>query len=240
MSESERESQGASRSKSANDAAPATRSYADTPAAVHAGRFAELGVATVYEAAGRAGLIDVPLTPVLPAVRAAGPARTVACGQDDNLMVHAAVERIEEGDVVVLAMPEDRPIALIGELLVTQIKRRGAAAILTNGSVRDVDDLRRLDLPVWSRFVRAKGATKETVGALDAPVAMGGTEIRPGDLLVLDDDGAACVPAERVEEVLERAEARLDRETKMRERLEAGELSYDIHGLRAKYATEIG
>lgn len=226
--------------ESRNDAPAARGTYQDTAAGVHAGRFAELGVATVYEAAGRAGLIDVPLTPVLPAARAAGPARTVACGQDDNLMVHAAIERIEEGDVVVLAMPEDRPIALIGELLVTQIKRRGAAAILTNGSVRDVDELRKLDLPVWSRFVRAKGATKETVGALDVPVAMGGAEIRPGDLLVLDDDGAACVPAERVEEVLERAEARLERETKMRERLEAGELSYDIHGLRAKYATEIG
>lgn len=202
-------------------------------------RLAELGVATVYEAAGRTGLIDTALTAVIAGARAAGPARAVACAQGDNLMVHAAIERIRPGEVVVLAMPEEAPVALIGELLVTQIARRGAAAILTNGSVRDVDELRDLGLPIWSPFVRARGATKQEVGHLDVPVVIGGATIRPADVVVLDSDGATCVPTERTGEVLEAAEARLDRETRMRGRLEAGEFSYDIHGLRDTHADHI-
>jgi 4-hydroxy-4-methyl-2-oxoglutarate aldolase len=62
-------------------------------------RLGELGVATVYEASGQEGLIDVPLIQLLPGSRVAGPARIVLCGQDDNLMVHAVIEQIQPGDV---------------------------------------------------------------------------------------------------------------------------------------------
>ncbi|HEY3189078.1 MAG TPA: hypothetical protein VGJ70_16455, partial [Solirubrobacteraceae bacterium] len=71
---------------------------------------ARLGTATVYEGGGRRGLIDVPLTQVVPGSRAAGPARTVRCAQDDNLMVHAAMAALEPGDVLVLTMPAPAPV----------------------------------------------------------------------------------------------------------------------------------
>src|SRR5689334_19447786 len=108
----------------------------------------EFGVATVYEASGREGLIDIPLTQIVPSSRAAGPARTVRCGQDDNLMVHAVIEQIQLGEVLVLTMPEPRPIALIGDLLVTQIKVRQAAGVLVDAAVRDVTELVELGLPI--------------------------------------------------------------------------------------------
>ena len=196
-------------------------------------RLAELGVATVYEAAGRAGLIDLPLIQLLPESRAAGPARTVLCGQDDNLMVHAAIERIQPGEVLVLAMPEPRPIALVGELLLTQVKVRGTAAILVDAAVRDVDELRALGLPIWTHFIRAAGATKAAIGELDVPIDIGGTCIAPGDIVVLDADGAASIPAARTAEVLAAAEARCEREIRLREKLLSGATSYDLHGLRA-------
>lgn len=196
-------------------------------------RFAELGVATVYEASGQEGLIDLPLTQLLPGSRAAGPARTVLCGQDDNLMVHAAIEHIQPGEVLVLTMPESRPVSLVGDLLATQIKVRGAAAILIDAAVRDVEELAELGLPIWARYIRVKGATKTNIGQLNVPVTVGGARIHPGDIVVLDRDGAVCVKQERLAEVLEKAEARLERETRMRARLAAGEMSYDIHGLRA-------
>jgi len=82
--------------------------------------FASYGVATVYEAAGRTGLIDVPLIQLIPGSRVAGPARTVHCGQGDNLMVHAVLDQVQPGEVLILTMPEPEPIALIGELLATQ------------------------------------------------------------------------------------------------------------------------
>jgi 4-hydroxy-4-methyl-2-oxoglutarate aldolase len=193
---------------------------------------ARLGTATVYEAAGREGLVDLTFEQVIPGSRAAGPARTVLCGQGDNLMVHAAIERIEPGDVVVVTMPEPEPVAVIGELLATQAERRGAAALLVDASVRDVEDLRELGLPVWARWVRVRGATKDAVGALDGPVEVGGAEIRPGDVVVLDTDGVAVVPQERVQEVLEASRERALREQDKRAKLSDGALSYDLDGLR--------
>ena len=130
---------------------------------------ARLGVATVYEAAGRNGLVDAPLIQVVPGSRAAGPARTVHCAQADNLMVHAVFDRVEPGDVVVLTMPQPEPVALVGELLATQAKVRGVAAFLVDAAVRDVEDLRELGLPVWARYVRARGADKKVPAPSTSP-----------------------------------------------------------------------
>lgn len=193
---------------------------------------AKLGTATVYEAAGRQGLIDIPLHQIVPGSRVAGPARTVRCGQGDNLMVHAVMEKVQGGDVVVLSMPEPAPVALVGELVATQAKVHGAAAMLVDASVRDVEELVELGLPIWAHYIRVRGATKTSVGEIDAPVIVGGAPINPGDVIVLDADGAAVVERARAQEVLEKSRARLERENRMRERLRAGELSFDIHGLR--------
>lgn len=195
-------------------------------------RLSELGVATVYEASGREGLIDAPLIQLLPNSRAAGPARTALCGQDDNLMVHAVIEQIQPGEVLVLSMPEPAPIALIGELLATQAKVRGAAAILVDASVRDVKELIALGLPIWTRFIRAKGATKTKIGELNKSVTIGGTNIATGDAVILDADGGVCVRRERVDAVLKASEERLAKEANLRKKLLAGEMSYDLHGLR--------
>ncbi len=194
--------------------------------------FARLGVATVHEAAGRIGIVDVELTQVVPGSRVAGPARIARSVPGDNTMVHAAVAHARPGDVLVLTSGEPAPVALVGELLATQAQARGVAGLLVDGAVRDLDELAALGLPIWSRFVRAQGATKGEVGELDVPVVIGGTEIRPGDLVVLDCDGALALPHARAGEVLALAEERATREGALRERYSAGELSYDLNGLR--------
>jgi 4-hydroxy-4-methyl-2-oxoglutarate aldolase len=193
---------------------------------------ARLGAATVHEAAGRAQVVDVPLIQVVPGSRAAGPARTVRCGQDDNLMVHAAVAEAEPGEVLVLTMPEPRPVALVGELLATQAKVAGVAALLVDAAVRDVEDLREVGLPIWARYVRVSGAEKRVPGAIGEPVEVAGATIRQGDVVVLDADGVVVVERERVDEVLAAARERAEREREKRAKLEAGELSYDLDGLR--------
>jgi 4-hydroxy-4-methyl-2-oxoglutarate aldolase len=142
------------------------------------------------------------------------------------------MEQIQPGEVLVLAMPKPSPVALIGELLATQAKVRGAAAILVDAAVRDVEELVELGLPIWTRYIRVRGATKAEIGQLNMPVTVGNTGISPGDVVVLDTDGAVCVKQERLQDVLQKAEARLEKETRMRTRLEAGETTYDIHGLR--------
>ena len=191
-----------------------------------------LGTATVYEASGREGMVDVTFEQVIPGSRAAGPARTVRCGKGDNLMVHAVMDRVERGDVIVLTMPEPAPVALVGELLATQAERRGAAALLVDAAVRDVEELRELGLPVWARWVRVRGADKGAVGSIDETVEVGGAEIRPGDTVVLDADGVVVVSQERLETVLAAARERAELEQAKRAKLSAGSLSYDLDGLR--------
>jgi 4-hydroxy-4-methyl-2-oxoglutarate aldolase len=196
------------------------------------GELARLGTATVHEAAGRAPVVDLPLIQVVPGSRAAGPARTVRCGQNDNLMVHAAVAEALPGEVLVLTMPEPAPVALVGELLATQAKGRGVAAMLVDAAVRDVEELRELGLPIWARHVRVRGAEKRVPGAIGEPVEVGDATIRPGDVVVLDADGAVVVERERVEEVLAAALEREQGELVKRAKLQAGALSYDLDGLR--------
>ena len=193
---------------------------------------AELGVATVHEAAGRTGVIDVPLTQVVPGSRVAGPARIALCAAGDNSMVHAVIAHALPGDVLVLTSREPAPVALVGELLATQAQAQGVAGILVDGAVRDLDELVAIGLPIWTRFVRAQGATKGVVGELDVPVTIGGTEIKPGDLVVMDCDGAMALASAQVEEVLPLALERAERERVMRLRYAAGELSYNVNGLR--------
>ena len=201
------------------------------------GELAELGSATVYEAGGRRGYVDADFVQVVPGSRVAGPARTVSCGQDDNLMVHAAMAAVQPGEVLVLTMPEPRPVALVGDLLATQAKVHGAAAILVDASVRDVEELAELGLPIWTRWVRVRGAAKDVAGTIGEPVVMGGATIRQGDVLVLDADGVAVVESERVQEVLAASRERAEREVIKRAKLKDGALSYDLDGLRDKVET---
>ncbi len=198
-------------------------------------RLAELGVATTFEAAGREGLVAGPLLRIVPGARAAGPARTAACGAADNLAAHRVLDTIEPGDVVVLTTPEPWSAAVIGELLALQARTRGAAAILVDGPVRDVDELVALGLPVWARAVCAAGPAKQVPGVVQVPLNVGGARIEPGDIVVLDGDGALVVPRRRRSDVLAAAESRYASELELRARLSSGEATLDAMGLRQDF-----
>ena len=193
---------------------------------------ARLGVATLYEASGRAGLVDIALHQIVPGSAVAGPARTVRCAQGDNLMVHLAMTGVQPGEVLVLSMPEPAPVALVGELLATQALARGAAGMLIDASVRDVEMLRSCGLPIWARFIRVRGAQRTTLGAINVPVSVGGASIQAGDIVIMDADGALVVAQAHAHDVLAAAQKRENREAELRSRFQAGELSADIYGLR--------
>ncbi len=200
---------------------------------------ARLGAATAYESSGRVGLVDIALHQIVPGSRVAGRARTVRCGQDDNLMVHAAMAVVQPGEVLVLSMPEPTAVALVGELLAMQALAHGAAGLLIDASVRDVDELCALGLPIWSRFIRVRGAARGALGELNVPVVMGGATICNGDVLVMDADGAVVVAQARVDDVLAVALAREAREAENRSKFAAGVLSIDLYGLRNKVSSQL-
>ena len=191
------------------------------------------GVATVHEAGGT-GLLDPGIRPIQEGTRVAGSAVTVSCAPGDNIMVHAAVEVIEPGDVLVVATTSPSTHGMFGELLATSVMARGCVAVVVDSGVRDVSDLRRMGLPVWSRAVHAAGTVKDTPGSVNIPVLCGGVTVGPGDVVVADDDGVVVVERNRAFDVLEAARRRLEREEEVRARLAAGELGVDFYGFRER------
>jgi 4-hydroxy-4-methyl-2-oxoglutarate aldolase len=194
---------------------------------------AEAGVATVHEAGGTA-LLDPGIRPIQEGSRIAGPAVTVSCAPGDNIMVHAAVEVIEPGDVLVVATTSPSTHGMFGELLATSVMAKGCVGVVVDAGVRDVSDMRDMGLPVWSRAIHASGTMKAAPGSVNVPLMCGGAAVGPGDVVVADDDGVAIVERERAVEVLEAARLRLEREEEARRRLAAGELGVDFYGFRER------
>ncbi|MFJ4690329.1 4-carboxy-4-hydroxy-2-oxoadipate aldolase/oxaloacetate decarboxylase [Streptomyces sp. NPDC088766] len=196
------------------------------------GALAAFGVATVSEAMGRTGLLGPEIRPVQQGVRVAGTAVTVLSWPGDNLMIHAAVEQCGEGDVLVVTTTSPSTDGMFGELFATALQQRGVRGLVINAGIRDTQELREMHFPAWSRAVCAQGTVKATGGSVNVPVAVDGQVIRPGDVILADDDGVVVVPRERARAVAEASEAREAKEAKSRAAFLDGELGLDRYGLR--------
>ena len=195
---------------------------------------ASAGTATVHEAIGRRGYAGPDLRPVQRGVRIAGSAVTVSCHPGDNLMVHAAVEVCEEGDILVVTNTAPSTHGMFGELLATSLMARGVVGLVIDAGVRDSAELVEIGFPVWSRHISCEGTVKATAGSVNVPVVLGGVAVDPGDVVVADDDGVVVVAGDEAAWALEMSEARIAKELVSREKLAAGELGLDMYGLRDK------
>jgi 4-hydroxy-4-methyl-2-oxoglutarate aldolase len=199
----------------------------------------EQGIATVHEAQGRTGLMRPYMRPIYPAARVAASAVTVSCHPGDNLMIHAAMEVCQEGDVLVVVTTSESTDGMFGELLATSCQARGIVGLVIDAGVRDVADLTSMNFPVWAKAVSAQGTVKASAGSVNIEVVCAGATVRPGDIIVGDQDGVVVVKREDAAEVAGLGAARIAKEKQTRERLRAGELGVDFYGLRAKLA-ELG
>lgn len=193
---------------------------------------AEFGSATVHEAMGRLGYSGPRIRPLQQDAAVSGSAITVSCAAGDNLMVHVAIEQSQAGDVIVVVPVSDSAYGVIGELMATQMQVRGVRGYVTSGGVRDTAELRVMGFPVWAAHVSAQGTVKDTAGSVNVPVVLGDAIVRPGDVIVADDDGVTVVPVDLAEATLASARSRAAREAANRARYAVGEISMDLNALR--------
>jgi 4-hydroxy-4-methyl-2-oxoglutarate aldolase len=192
------------------------------------------GTATVHEAQGRTGLMRTYMRPIYAAARVAGPAVTVSCQAGDNLMIHASLDVVQPGDVLVVTTTSESTDGMFGELLGVSCQAHGVAGLIIDAGVRDTTELAAMNFPVWAKAVSAQGTVKSTPGDVNIPVVCAGAMINPGDVIVADADGVVVVPREQAAAVAQASEQRLAKEEKSRQRLRKGELGLDFYGLRAK------
>ena len=197
-------------------------------------RLAVAGTATVHEAIGRVGYVGPHLKPIQLDTKIAGSAVTVLSHPGDNIMIHAAVEMCQPGDVLVVANTAPSTHGMFGDLLATSLIARGVRGLVIDAGVRDTADLRSMGFPVWAQHVSCQGTVKNSPGSVNVPVILGGVTVQPGDVVCADDDGVVIVERADAAWALERSDARLAREEQMRVTLESGELGVDVYGLRKK------
>jgi regulator of RNase E activity RraA len=189
-----------------------------------AAAFATLSPTTLADALTRDRVMDPGIRPLWPGMpRVAGPAYTVRCAPGDNLMLHAAIYRAAPGAVVV-CQAADLDYAVAGGNVCAVAQRRGIVAFVVDGVIRDVAEARARAFPVFARGVIPIPGAKAALGTLGEPVRVGGIEVRPGDMIVADEEGIVAVPAARVDAVLAAARTRAARDAG--ETLDAWEASH--------------
>ncbi|MDQ0964388.1 4-hydroxy-4-methyl-2-oxoglutarate aldolase [Streptomyces sp. B4I13] len=177
-----------------------------------AAAFAEIPVTTLADVLGREQVMGTGIRPLWsPVPRVAGPAFTVRCPPGDNLMLHAAIHRAERGAVIVVESG-DLDYALAGGNVCAVAQRRGVAAFVADGLIRDLGEVREMGFPVFARGVTPFPGSKKAVEPLNAPVRCAGVAVRPGDFVVADEEGIVIVPSARTRDTLTAARAKLAEE----------------------------
>ena len=154
------------------------------------------------------------LHPLWPDIgRIAGPAFTVRTARHDNLMLHAAIYRAEPGDVIVVEAGDDG-MAVAGGNVCAIAQKRGVAGFVIDGVIRDIGESRAQNFPLFARGRSPIPGSKEGPGEINHPIRCGGVVVQPGDVVIADDEGIVVVPLAKAEEVLKKAQAKADADSK--------------------------
>jgi 4-hydroxy-4-methyl-2-oxoglutarate aldolase len=176
------------------------------------------------------------MRPVWRGARVAGSAVTALCHPGDNWMIHVACEVLKKGDVLVVACISENTDGGFGELLATSLRALGAKGVVLDIGCRDAAEIGEMKFPAWSRAISARGTVKASVGSVNVPVVCAGVSIKPGDVVVADDDGVVIVDRKKAQEIAKAGEEREKKEAGSRARLQKGELGLDIYDMRKALA----
>jgi 4-hydroxy-4-methyl-2-oxoglutarate aldolase len=217
-----------------SDNAPIRRSIDRVPAAVVAAA-RQFQASILADVAGRRGTLGGGIQALSKSMKLAGPAFTVEVRPGDNLMIHAALQLAQPGDVIVVDGKGDLTCALTGALMAAHAQKAGIAGFVMYGAVRDTDECARGSFPVFAAGANPNGPIKASGGRINWPISVAGTVVNPGDLVVGDADGVVVLPRELAAGIVAGAQAKVDAEDKRMKAIGRGELAQDWveEGLRS-------
>lgn len=180
----------------------------------------------VTDARRRVGAIGG-LLPVKPEHKIAGPALTVNLSIDDLVDCMPVLSMAQPGDVIVIACHGTTRTAMWGGLMSTLSQKAGIAAGIVDGAIRDVDEIRDLNFPVWYRSTVPRPSPtavhdRTEPVQVNVPVVVDSQVIEPGDIVVADENGIAVVPAAQSEDVLEVTRLQISKEKVLRKKINSG------------------
>jgi 4-hydroxy-4-methyl-2-oxoglutarate aldolase len=181
--------------------------------------------AQIADSMMRLGAMDGGIRQVWSSPRVIGQAVTAWCHSADNLMLHKAINVAQAGDVIVVNTQGNRQNSAFGELLAISAVKKGIAAVIVDGTVRDADGLEALGLPVYSRGLSPSGCNKDGAGEVGTPIACGGVAVHAGDIIVADIDGVTVIPFADFDAVVELAAGQVKREENRKAEIEKGVLT---------------
>lgn len=174
-----------------------------------------LAATLASDASGGEGVLPNFILPLRQGLRLVGPARVALMGQDDNLVMRKVMDEPPgAGTVLVVGGGSTSRSAIIGGLMVREMQNAGIAGFVTDGLVRDSQEIRESGFAVWCRGVTPMASQKKGPAKVGGSVSIGGVVIRDGDVVVADDDGVVIWPQERVDALLVKAEAKFQQDNK--------------------------
>lgn len=188
--------------------------------------------ATLYEAAGKCGGMSAEIRPIVPRARLAGIAFTVRTLGAETAAVLRAIEIAPPGAVLLIDTGALGTAPVWGGTSSLASKLRGLAGCVTNGCVRDVDEIIEVGMPVYAAAVSVIGTLKNHPGWHGVPITLGGVSVQPGDYVVGDSDGVVVIPAADALRVIDAATVQRDKEHERDARIRAGEPITAVVGLR--------
>ena len=194
-------------------------------------RWRGLPPAVVSDCMNRSNVMAAAIKPVAAGMRVVGQARTVTCMVGDNSAVHAAIGMMEPGQVLVVDAGGYQDTAVWGGIMTRAALQRGLAGLVVDGAVRDVAEIRELGFPCFARATVPAGPHKGFGGIIDGPISCAGCPVKPGDLVLGDDDGVCVVPLERAQKLLTASLDKIAQEERINANTAAGGLPSDAMGL---------
>ena len=183
------------------------------------------------DAQNRCQSMDSRIKPMVPGMRICGQARTVVPMPGDNSMVHHAVSLAEPGDIVMVAGGGLEDVAMAGEWVVRCCKRRALGGLVVDGTVRDLYEIRSLNVPVFAKGAVPRGPHKNFGGKMDVLASVGNVPVSPGDIILGDEDGVVVIPLDLADETLEASLKLLERERLWTSQIEAGRTLVEVLGV---------